>query len=55
MEHLIDGHHRLIKAQEQGIIHLPAYKLKLHQHIPFLISTEGYLAYVDYWKEKSKY
>lgn len=42
--YLIDGHHRVKKAQTKQVLLLPAYKLKVHQHIPFLISKQGYTA-----------
>ncbi|WP_404429613.1 hypothetical protein [Sutcliffiella horikoshii] len=51
-DHLIDGRHRVTKARELGITTLPAYKLTLHQHIPFLTSQTGFEAYARYWNEK---
>lgn len=53
-DHLIDGRHRVTRARELGVTTLPAYKLKLKQHIPFLTSQTGYEAYVRYWNEKVK-
>jgi len=51
---LIDGHHRIEKARQLGIGKVPAYKLQVHEHIPFLTSTTAYLSYVEYWNEKLK-
>jgi len=49
---LIDGHHRIEKARRMGIKSVRAYKLNVHQHIRFLISEKGYVAYVEYWNSK---
>lgn len=51
---LIDGHHRMEKARRMGNISIQAYKLNVHQHITFLISEKGYVAYVEYWNSKLK-
>lgn len=51
---LIDGHHRMEKARRIGNKSIRAYKLKVHQHIRFLISEKGYVAYVEYWNSKLK-
>jgi hypothetical protein len=51
---LIDGNHRMEKARRMGINSVRAYKLSVHQHMRFLISKEGYEAYVGYWNSKLK-
>lgn len=51
---LIDGHHRMEKARRKGISSVPAYKLNVEQHIQFLTSRKGYVAYVEYWNNKLK-
>ena len=51
---LIDGHHRMEKARRMGNKSIQAYKLNVHQHIKFLISEKGYVAYVEYWNSKLK-
>ncbi|MGI6412662.1 MAG: ParB N-terminal domain-containing protein [Syntrophomonadaceae bacterium] len=47
---LIDGHHRVAKAYTMGIKTLPAYILRMEQHINFL--AQGYKEYVEYWNDK---
>lgn len=47
---LLDGHHRLTKARKQGIQTLPAYVLRMEQHLPFL--ARSYETYVEYWNGK---
>jgi len=49
---LIDGHHRVEKAQFLSRESVSAYKLTVHQHINFLTSRSAYLAYVEYWNDK---
>jgi len=49
---LIDGHHRVAKAQRQGAKSLHAYRLTVLQHIRFLTSKEAYHSYVEYWNGK---
>jgi len=51
---IIDGNHRLEKAHRLGIKSLPAYRLLVEQHIRFLTSKRGYLAYIEYWNSKLK-
>jgi hypothetical protein len=51
---LIDGHHRMEKARTMGNKRIQAYKLNVDQHIRFLISEKGYVAYVEYWNSKLK-
>jgi len=47
---LIDGHHRLAKAKQEGQEHLKAYVISMEQHIDFMY--EGFDAYVEYWNSK---
>lgn len=47
---LLDGHHRLAKARKHGIQTLPAYVLRMEQHLPFL--ARSYETYVEYWNGK---
>ncbi|MBM7562517.1 hypothetical protein [Fusibacter tunisiensis] len=49
---LIDGHHRLMKANQNGLEKLKAYVVRMEQHIPFMI--EGFEEYVEYWNYKLK-
>ena len=49
---LIDGQHRVEKAQRLGIEAIQAYKLKVNQHIRFLTSIKAYEIYVEYWNSK---
>ena len=49
---VIDGHHRLAKARQDGAVTLPAYRLRCPAHVPFLTSTFAYQKYVDYWNDK---
>lgn len=51
---VIDGNHRLEKAYRSNVESILAYKLSPEQHMPFLISLEGYHAYVNYWNSKIK-
>jgi hypothetical protein len=43
---VIDGHHRLAKARQNGVTTLPAYRLRCPTHVPFLTSTFAYHRYV---------
>lgn len=47
---LIDGHHRIEKAFRQRAEKLPAYILRMEQHIRFMYS--GYKEYENYWNRK---
>lgn len=49
---VIDGNHRLERAHRDGLKEVSAYKLKIPFHLKFLISKQGYVAFVDYWNEK---
>jgi len=47
---LIDGHHRLKKAQQEGVGILSAYIIRMEQHIPFMV--KGLDKYIEYWNSK---
>lgn len=47
---LVDGHHRIMKANGLGIKTIKAYVVRMEQHLPFMV--KGYKEYVDYWNEK---
>ncbi|MBU4608964.1 MAG: hypothetical protein KKA38_10875 [Euryarchaeota archaeon] len=49
---LIDGHHRLAKANQNGREQLKAYVIPMERHIDFMY--EGFDAYVEYWNSKLK-
>lgn len=49
---LIDGHHRLAKAEKCELASLSAYIIRMEQHISFM--TEGFETYVGYWNNKLK-
>jgi len=49
---LIDGHHRLAKADQQGIETLPAYFVYAHAAVHYLSSADEYCRYVEYWNQK---
>lgn len=51
---LIDGHHRILKAHNEGVESVLAYKVPADQHIPFLTSVKSYEVYIEYWNEKIK-
>lgn len=51
---VIDGNHRLEKARRQGHDKLPAYRVTPEQHLQFLTTEQGYLAYIEYWNGKLK-
>lgn len=51
---VIDGNHRMEKARRLGLEMLPAYRIGPEQHIQFLITEKGYLAYIEYWNGKLK-
>ena len=50
----IDGNHRLEKARRLGLETLMAYRLGPEQHLWFLTTEQGYLAYIEYWNGKLK-
>ena len=47
---MIDGNHRLEKAKRRGVTELPAYLVRMEQHIPFMFGN--FDRYVDYWNNK---
>lgn len=49
---VIDGHHRVTRARRESVAFLPALTIHCPQHVPFLISTEAYEKYVEYWNSK---
>lgn len=51
---VIDGNHRMEQARRLGIEKLPAYKISPDQHLQFLTTEQGYLAYIEYWNSKLK-
>lgn len=51
---VIDGNHRMEKARRLGLKKMSAYKVTPEQHIQFLTTEKGYLAYVEYWNDKLK-
>jgi hypothetical protein len=51
---VIDGNHRLGKAQQDGVRAIPAYRVRCPQHVPFLTSITAYEKYVEYWNSKVK-
>ncbi len=51
---VIDGNHRMEQARRLGIEKLPAYKINPEQHLQFLTTEQGYLAYIEYWNSKLK-
>jgi hypothetical protein len=42
------------KARRLGIEKIIAYKLNAGQHMQFLTTEKGYLAYIEYWNDKLK-
>lgn len=58
-EMLIDGHHRLLKAAQEGITHLKSYILTIEQHIPFLMytldETFAYRTLIHNWNESVEF
>jgi len=51
---LIDGNHRMEKARRSGTEYVTAYRIRMEQHIQFLTTQKGYIAYVEYWNGKLK-
>jgi len=49
---VIDGNHRVAKAQREGRDRILAHRITMEQHLPFLTSMEAYRAYVSYWNSK---
>lgn len=51
---VIDGNHRMEKARRLGMEKVSAYILHPEQHIQFLTTEKGYMAYIEYWNSKLK-
>lgn len=51
---MIDGYHRVEKANRAGIKTLKAYKLTVDHHVQFLTTKKGYEAFVEYWNSRVK-
>ncbi|MFZ4860286.1 MAG: ParB N-terminal domain-containing protein [Desulfuromonadaceae bacterium] len=51
---VIDGNHRMEKARRIGLEKIPAYRVGPEQHMQFLTTEQGYLAFVEYWNGKLK-
>lgn len=51
---VIDGNHRMEQARRLGLEKLPAYRISPEQHIQFLTTEQGYMAYIEYWNDKLK-
>lgn len=46
---IIDGNHRMEKAIRENVDYIDSYKLRGEQLIPYIVSKEGYKAFVNYW------
>jgi hypothetical protein len=51
---LIDGHHRIARARREGILSIPARRIRCPDHLAFLTSARAYECYVEYWNGKVK-
>lgn len=51
---VIDGNHRMERARRLGMEKVPAYRITPEQHLQFLTTEQGYLAYIEYWNGKLK-
>ena len=51
---VIDGNHRMERARRLELEKIMAYKISPDQHIQFLTTEKGYLAYIEYWNDKLK-
>ena len=49
---VIDGHHRLERANRDGVEKMPAIRIYADQHVAFLTSEKAYKIYVGYWNSK---
>ena len=49
---LIDGNHRMARARREGVVSLPARRIRCPDHLPFLTSVSAYESYVAYWNGK---
>lgn len=51
---VIDGNHRMEKARRLQMETIPAYRISPEQHIQFLTTEKGYMAYIEYWNDQLK-
>jgi hypothetical protein len=51
---LIDGHHRIARARREGVLSIPARRIRCPDHLAFLTSARAYECYVEYWNGKMK-
>ena len=51
---LIDGHHRIARARCEGVLSIPARRIRCPDHLAFLTSARAYECYVEYWNGKVK-
>lgn len=51
---LIDGHHRIARARREGVLSIPARRIRCPDHLTFLTSARAYECYVEYWNGKVK-
>jgi hypothetical protein len=51
---LIDGNHRVARARREGVVSIPARRIRCPDHLPFLTSVRAYESYVEYWNGKVK-
>ncbi|WP_017186157.1 hypothetical protein [Alkalibacillus haloalkaliphilus] len=49
---IIDGNHRIEKADREGVPYVDSYKVQGEQLVPYFINSDGYKAFVDYWNSK---
>lgn len=49
---LIDGNHRIKKAQSLNIDKFMVYKIPVETHINFLTNHNSYKKYIEYWNDK---
>jgi hypothetical protein len=51
---LIDGNHRIARARREGVVSIPARRIRCPDHLAFLTSVRAYESYVEYWNGKVK-
>lgn len=51
---VIDGHHRIARARREGVLSIPARRIRCPAHLAFLTSARAYECYVEYWNGKVK-
>src|SRR5450631_2098951 len=49
---LIDGNHRIARARREGVVSIPARRIRCPDHLAFLTSVGAYESYVAYWNGK---